>query len=251
MVNETRIIQSVERAMQLLEHIAAAGGQMRLIDLSEQTGLHKATLHGLLNTLTALGYVRREGKAYALGLRLREIALPLTDQDEYLRCHFRPLMEELHHSSGENVYLAVPCGTREYLYIDVVGDNRYFNGISPRGRREGLTTSAMGKIFLTYTPEMARSLKRAGRLSETLKQELQQVSLSGFALDLGVAEAGWYAFAIPLYLNGEVVAGLSIAGAAERLPESRLRDLASIAIQAAGGYRTHCPKSEKFDNIKL
>lgn len=238
MVNETRIIRSVERAMRLLEYIAAAGGQMRLGELSAQTGLHKATLHGLLNTLTALGYVQREGRAYALGLRLREIALPLADRDEYLRRHFRPLLEALHHDSGENVYLAIPCGTREYLYIDVAGDGRYFNGISPRGRREGLTTSAMGKIFLTYIPEMTRSLKRVGRLSEALGKELRQTAERGFALDLGIAEAGLNAFAVPLYLNGAVVAGLSVAGAAERLPETVLTDMAHTAMSAAGAYRT-------------
>lgn len=85
MTDENRRIQSVERAMALLEAIAAAGGETRLVDLSAQLGLSKSTLHGLLNTLVAMGYVSRRGTRYALDLeeaepRLNCLALPLRHQ---------------------------------------------------------------------------------------------------------------------------------------------------------------------------
>lgn len=231
MVNETRNIQSVERTMYLLEQVAAAGGRVRLNDLAERSGLNKTTLHGLLNTLSALGYIGREGKYYVLGLRLREIAQFLSDEDEKLRLHFRGLVENLHRISGENVYLAVPCGTRDYLYIDFVGSGGYFKGISPRGRREGLTTSAMGKVFLANIPEMARSLRRAEKLPHEIGTELQEISACGYALDLEVAEAGLNAFAIPLRRGGRTVAGVSVAGPAENLPKTRLIALAEEAMR--------------------
>ncbi|WP_256578933.1 helix-turn-helix domain-containing protein [Pseudomonas sp. VI4.1] len=90
MINENKGIQSVERAMMILETIAAAGGEIRLVDLAAQSGLHKSTLHGLLNTLAAMGYIARRGTHYALGLRLREIAQPLNDADALLREAFAP-----------------------------------------------------------------------------------------------------------------------------------------------------------------
>ncbi|MDO5057622.1 MAG: helix-turn-helix domain-containing protein [Lautropia sp.] len=230
MVNETRKIQSVERAMYVLERMAAAGGRLRLAELVACTGLNKSTLHGLLNTLAALGYVAREGRCYVLGLRLREVAQVLSDEDERLRRQFRGLVAELHARWGENVYLAVPCGTREYLYIDFLGDGDHFRGVSPRGRREGLTTSAMGKVFLANIDEMARSLRRAEKLPPALWGELCAVRRDGFALDLEVAEPGLNAFAIPLRLNGRTVAGVSVAGPAERLPPERLVALARQAM---------------------
>ena len=231
MINENRKIQSVERAMYLLERIAAAGGRARLTDLARQSQLNKSTLHGLLNTLATLGYISREGTAYVLGLRLREVAQFISDEDARLKQLFRGLMESLHQRSGENVYLAVPCGTREYQYIHVLGRGDYYQGISPRGPRESLTSSAMGKVFLAYIPEMARSLRRAEKLPVRLEDELSRIRQQGFALDLEEAEIGLNAYAIPLWLNGRTVAGVSVAGPRQNLPRERLVQLAQEAIR--------------------
>lgn len=226
MVNENNTIQSVERAMLILEALAAFHGRARLQQLSDATALNKTTLHGLLNTLVALGYVTREEKFYVLGLRLLDLSRPLRERDECLREWFMPVAQQVADFCGENVYLAVPCGTREYWYLHHIGEDDYVQGLSRRGRREGLTTSAMGKVFLSFMDDMARSLRKHNQLDGTLKQELVQIRAQGFALDLGVAQENWYAFAVPLWLNGRVVAGLSVASDKERLPETRLRELA-------------------------
>lgn len=239
MIDENRRIQSIERAMLLLEAIAAAGGEARLVDLSAQLALSKSTLHGLLNTLAAVGYISRNGTRYTLGLRLREIAQPLVDTDATLRIAFAPALQELAKSSGETCYLAVPCGTREYIYIDAQEGNDRLRVASPRGRREGLTTSAIGKIFLAHDPSLARSLRRADLLPATLEQELQAIFNVGYALDLEQAEPGLNCLALPLYQKGRVVAALGVAGPARRLRKPLLRTLA-VSF-------TH----DKFDIIKL
>jgi IclR family acetate operon transcriptional repressor len=226
MIDENRRIQSVERAMALLEAIAAAGGEARLVDLSAQLSLSKSTLHGLLNTLAAMGYVSRHGTRYALGLRLREIAQPLADADAQLRTAFAPALQELAKRSKETCYLAVPCGTREYLYIDAVEGNGSLRVASPRGRREGLTTSAIGKVFLAHEPDLVRSLRRAGLLPAGLEKELQVIDAAGYALDLEEAEPGLNCLALPLRRQGRVVAALGVAGPAHRLRKQGLRKLA-------------------------
>ncbi|MDT3720676.1 IclR family transcriptional regulator [Pseudomonas oryzihabitans] len=231
MIDENRRIQSVERAMALLEAIAAAGGEARLVDLSVQLGLNKSTLHGLLNTLAAMGYVSRHGTRYALGLRLREVAQPLADADATLRMAFAPALAELARRSGETCYLAVPCGTREYLYIDAVEGNGSLRVASPRGRREGLTTSAIGKVFLAHDPGLVRSLRRAGLLPTALEKELQTINAAGYALDLGEAEPGLNCLALPLRREGRVVAALGVAGPAHRLRKSVLRSLAATCMR--------------------
>lgn len=239
MIDETRRIQSVERAMTLLETIAAAGGELRLVDLSMQLGLNKSTLHGLLNTLAALGYVTRHGTRYALGLRLRDIAQPLADADSALRGAFAPALHALAQRSGETCYLAVPCGTREYLYIDALEGSGTLRVASPRGRREGLTTSAIGRIFLAHDADLLRSLRRAERMPATLEQELAAIVERGYALDLEEAEAGLHCLALPLRQRGRVVAALGLAAPSARLPEKALVRLATTAI------------GELFDIIKL
>ncbi|MFT4181074.1 MAG: IclR family transcriptional regulator [Rhizobium sp.] len=231
MIDENRRIQSVERAMALLEAIAAAGGEARLVDLSAQLGLSKSTLYGLLNTLAAMGYVSRHGTRYALGLRLREIAQPLSDADAALRTAFAPALQELARRSAETCYLAVPCGTREYLYIDAVEGNGSLRVASPRGRREGLTTSAIGKVFLAHDPGLVRSLRRAELLPAGLEKELQAINESGYALDLEEAEPGLNCLALPLRRQGCVVAALGVAGPAHRLRKSVLRSLAVVCMR--------------------
>lgn len=239
MIDETRHIQSVERAMTLLETIAAAGGEARLVDLAEQLDLHKSTLHGLLNTLAAMGYISRHGTRYALGLRLREIAQPLADADAALRTAFAPALRSLAERSGETCYLAVPCGTREYLYIDAVEGHGSLRVGSPRGRREGLTTSAIGKVFLAYDLELVRSLRRGGPIPAGLESELKTIAEQGYALDLEEAEAGLNCLALPLRRQGRVVAALGAAGPSQRLRKPVLRRMAVTAM------------SDMFDIIKL
>lgn len=239
MINENKGIQSVERAMVILETIAAAGGEMRLVDLAQQSGLHKSTLHGLLNTLAAMGYIARRGTHYALGLRLRDIAQPLNDADVLLRDTFAPALHALAGRSGETCFLAVPCGSREYLYLDAVEGSDSLPIASPRGRREGLTTSAIGKVFLAFDEDLRRSLRRAGLLPAELEDELTGIVGDGYALDLEVAEPGLNCMALPLRLQGRVVAALGVAAPASRLPAAQLRKLAARAMR------------EMFDMLKL
>lgn len=226
MIDENRRIQSVERAMAILEDIAAAGGVARLADLSARLDLNKSTLHGLLNTLSALGYVTRRGTHYALGLRLRDISQPLADADEQLREVFTPALMRMARLSGETSYLAVPCGTREYLYIDAIEGCNNLRVASPRGRREGLTTSAIGKIFLANEPGLVRSLRRANLLPAKLEQELHTIREQGYALDLEEAEVGLHCLAIPLRRQGCVIAALGVAAPAKRLCKPALKALA-------------------------
>ncbi|WP_145561324.1 IclR family transcriptional regulator [Yersinia bercovieri] len=225
MINESKLIQSLERAMTLLEVISSTGGKSRLVDLSEALGVSKSTLHGLLNTLAAMGYITRHGTKYALGLRLREIAQPLWDADAGLRLTFAPALRELAEQSGETCYLAVACGTREYLYIDVMEGISNLRVASPRGRREGLTTSAIGKIFLAHDADLLRSLRRAGVMLPPLEKELKEIALRGYALDLEEAETGLNCLALPLRQQGKVVAALGVAGPAWRLSKLKIHNI--------------------------
>ncbi|WP_458369782.1 IclR family transcriptional regulator [Pseudomonas fluorescens] len=239
MINENKGIQSVERAMMILETIAAAGGEIRLVDLAAQSGLHKSTLHGLLNTLAAMGYIARRGTHYALGLRLREIAQPLNDADAHLRETFAPALRTLAERSGETCFLAAPCGTREYFYMDALEGTGSLRVASPRGRRAGLTTSAIGKIFLAFDEDLRRSLRRAQLLPVELENELASIVTAGYALDLEEAEAGLNCVALPLRLQGRVVAALGVAAPASRMPKNALHKLATQAMR------------EMFDMLKL
>lgn len=235
MIDENRNIQSVERAFALLEAIAAAGGESRLVDLAAQLGVHKSTLHGLLNTLSAMGYIARRGSRYALGLRLREVSQPLEDADIALRATYAPALHALAERSGETCYLAVACGTRAYLYIDAVEGKSNLRVGNPRGRREGLTTSAIGKVFLAHDPTLVRSLRRANLMPTDLEQELTSIVDQGYALDIEGAQAGLNCLALPLRQQGRVVAALGTSGPSQRMSKSKLQQIATTVIRERFG----------------
>src|ERR1043165_1834594 len=65
-------IQSVDRALFLLETIAEAGGEATLTELSHRTGLNISTCHHLLATLIRRGFATKVPgrRLYALGARI-------------------------------------------------------------------------------------------------------------------------------------------------------------------------------------
>ena len=69
-------VQSVQRAFELLELIVRAGGDIGISEAAAESGLPLPTIHRLLQTLVAAGYVRQlPSRRYALGPRL----IPLGD----------------------------------------------------------------------------------------------------------------------------------------------------------------------------
>ncbi len=101
-------IQSVDRALSLLEALAEAGGEASLTDLSRRTCLNVSTCHHLLSTLVNWGYVAKVPgrRSYALGARvlylghacLRQVDLPRKAQAH---------IDRINTVTGETVHLAV------------------------------------------------------------------------------------------------------------------------------------------------
>jgi len=209
-----------------------AESPLSLQSLSEATGLKKTTVHGLLKTLVALGYVTHAEQKYALGLRLRELSRPLEQKDEFIRRQFGGLLIKMAQLSNNTAYLAVQSGSQEYLYIDAIEGGNPLTIRSPRGRREGLISSAIGKVFLAFDKALRSSLRLQQQLTPELETELNQVITQGYALDLEQAEANLNCLAIPLYLSGTMVAVAGISGPADELTKANLQQLANAFLQS-------------------
>ena len=64
-------VQSVHRALDLLEVVAARGGTLTIGEIATLTGIPLPTAHRLLRTLVDRGYMRQApDRRYALGFRL-------------------------------------------------------------------------------------------------------------------------------------------------------------------------------------
>ncbi|NLS13792.1 helix-turn-helix domain-containing protein [Vibrio sp. SM6] len=226
MIKERKTIQSLERGFALLEILSLSAQPLSLGEISRQVQLGKTTVHGLLSTLCHLGYAQKNELGYALGVRLRELSKPLEQHDEMLKRHFMPLIKQMAMLTNNTAYLAIQSGAQEYLYIDAIEQENPLTLRNPRGRREGLTTSAIGKVFLAENPQLRRQVRKNTPISSDFEAELNQVIQQGFALDLEQAEAELNCLAIPLFIDGQFVAVAGVSGHAQDLTQHRLIDFA-------------------------
>ncbi|WP_289107331.1 IclR family transcriptional regulator [uncultured Pseudoalteromonas sp.] len=226
MTNPLKRIQSVERAFILLEAIAVLGGRARLNQLTEHCKLNKTTAHGLLNTLVSLGYVERDEGCYTLGARLPVLSAQVDAQHQLIRTRFQSILVYAANLSGETSYLAVLGGNQDYIYAEAIQSGKSLRLANPRGRREKLETSAIGKVFIAFNDGLVRQLLISKDIASTLTNELKLIRERGYAFDLEDAEIGLNCLAIPLYHEGKIEAVLGVAGPAARIPESQLRTFA-------------------------
>ena len=145
----------LRRAAAALDEIAAAPGQLRLVDLGARLGLAKSTVRRLLVGLVEVGFATAdEHGRFSLGDRL--LGLGSAD-DAGLAALFRPTLEELARFTKETVDLSVLRGG-EMLFIDQVESAHRLRAVSAVGMRFPLSTTANGKAataLLRGSTEMA------------------------------------------------------------------------------------------------
>ncbi|MBK4998974.1 helix-turn-helix domain-containing protein [Pseudomonas sp. S31] len=233
---QSRHIQSVERAMALLEQLSTMPRGTGLATLCRNTGLSKSTAHGLLSTLVDLGYVSNEGNEYTSGSRIRSITTVHTDSADWVRELFTPALHAFNEICQRNSYLAIPSGTRSYLTLDSLDQQGSPLSDHVDARRDAVRTSAVGKIFLAHDRSFARRVRRNASLDHDLEHELMLVKESGFAFDISASRPGLHCMAIPLRHQGVLVGALGISGAEEDMEprwmevkaRQAVRELASL-----------------------
>ncbi|ART63081.1 IclR family transcriptional regulator [Kushneria marisflavi] len=224
------MIQSIERALHILECIAHAGGNMRLQQIAEATELKTTTAHNILKTLGTLGYVRRRPNdtRYYLGDRILNLAR-IAGDDSGLRRRLRPRLEAMAEASGETVFLAVPSGD-EVFFLDAIESSQILRASSQQGERTPMEGSAIGLLFLAFMPMLRQQLLslRASRIGPGIVGEVDRIAARGYALDEENYLPGVNAVAVPWLEDGELRAGFGIAGPSVRLSSSRLETLAAL-----------------------
>lgn len=233
--NGKRLIQSIERAVAILEIIARGGGAASLKHVAERSGLGKTTAHNILKTLGELGYVQRHvgDTRYHLGGRILNLAR-IAGDDGALRTRLRPALEAIARKTGETVYLAAPSGDETY-YLDTIESGQTLRTTCKLGARERLEGSAIGLVFLAFMPGLGKRVlaTRADALGPDIQSQIEKVERVGFALDLENHQPGLHCVAVPWRENGEVRAAIGLSGPSARLPRNNLTDIAWMMMKEA------------------
>jgi DNA-binding IclR family transcriptional regulator len=236
-------VQSVARALTLLDALGESRGEVGIAELSKQVGYHVSTAHRLLATLIAQGYARQnpETGRYGLGAKAFHLAESYLGQMD-LRRIVRPVLERLSHETGETANLVILDG-HEAFYLDKVESPQSLRIFSRIGRRAPMHCTAGGKILLAGRSwsevqrmlggdSLERFTPRTILSPEVLRRELEVVHIEGFALDREECEEGATCIAAPVRnARGETVAAMSISGPTLRMHPERIRELTPVVVR--------------------
>jgi DNA-binding IclR family transcriptional regulator len=194
-----------------------------------------STAYRLLAELEQHGLVQRgPDSTVALGTRL--VALGRTAEAGLRERVVEPaaaVMEELSEEVGETVILTAPCAL-EAIVLHVVEAERHSVRLSYTLFRRGpMHRGASGKILAAFLEpaERRRLVDAVGDAG--LEAELEAVRRGGIAVTVGELDEGAAAVAAPVHdRRGRLVAGLSVAGPAERIT-TRVPALRAAATAAA------------------
>jgi DNA-binding IclR family transcriptional regulator len=236
-------VQSVDRAVVLLQAVAAASGRdTTAAALAEACDLNRATAWRILSTLESHGVVshdRRTGR-WSVGPAVAEIARAVEGED--LVALAEPVLARLSARTGETADLAVLHG-RDLTYVAEVRPAAIV-AAAWLGRTVPLHATSTGKALLAFLGdgELHRLLPAvltahtASTLTDhdALAAELALTRRRGYATCHGELEAHLDGVSAPvLDRSGRVRGVVSVWGPDVRVTEDRLADLGALAVEAA------------------
>lgn len=233
-------VQSVERAFELLELMAAAGGEAGLSRLAEDSGLPTPTIHRLLRTLVDDGYLLQlPSRRYALGPRLVNLG---AGASRVVEAWAGPHLQQLAEGSGETANLAM-LDVNRVVYVAQAPSTRHtMRMFTEVGRRVSAHCTGVGKALLAQMPDddVRRVLTSAGMPALTehtivevdaFLDELGRIREQGYAVDDGEQELGVRCVAVAVPSNS--TSAVSVSGPASRVTRRAVPRLVPL-LRATG-----------------
>lgn len=235
-----RQIESVQRAVAVLDTLAAAGDELGTNEIARRTGINVSTISRLLSTLAAaglVGHVPSTGR-YRLGVRILQLASAARETLD-VRTVIRPFLEEITAISRETSTLSVP-GEHEVMTLDFVQSPQSVRSVAEIGRNSVRHATAVGKVFLAHGGHPPATLTGFTEHTITdhaaLHEEIEAVRQRGWAGSRAEREPDLTGVAVPvLDRHGQLIAILGVQGPAGRFDEAAMHaatDLLRTRAQA-------------------
>ncbi|MGH3438220.1 MAG: IclR family transcriptional regulator domain-containing protein [Sciscionella sp.] len=221
MAAESQHVQSLGRGLAVIEAFGAEHAEMTLSDVAKRTGLTRATARRFLLTLVDLGFMRTDGRLFALTpqvLRLGHAYLSAMGLPSIAQPHLDALSARV----GESVSVAVLDGT-DIAYVARVATRRIMTVNISVGTRFPAYATSMGRVLLASLDceRLAEYLTHADirpltghtvRAEASLRAELASVRGHGYSVVSEELEPGLRSIAVPLTgRSGQCVAAINIA----------------------------------------
>ena len=220
------MVQVLLKAFDIVELVVQRKGQsISLTEISDELEMNQATASNIINTLVSRGYLEHIGKKK--GYRLGPSAYRLTNEIPYeqnLVNAAKDVMDALTAKLNESCILGVLRNHKRYILYAVNAVQEI--QVQLRSERN-IYETASGRILLAYLTEknLERHIQQNGLPDVTVWAEAQ--TIEGLKTALGKIKEACIAitniknrhvkgFAVPIFNNTQVIAGLSVF-----LPEYR------------------------------
>lgn len=243
--DRTGQVQSLSRALNILNTLAESEGGFSLSDLALTVGLAPSTTHRLLTTLQNERYVTfdAERRVWHVGVQAFQTGSAFLKTRDLVSIA-RPLMRRLMESSGETVNLGI-SDHGEVIYLAQVECFKLMRAITRPGGRVPMHCSGIGKALLAWIPDRevnsilhARGLQRVTSTTidtpVKLRADLEKIRQRGFAFDDEENGIGLRCVAGVIFdENGLPLAGISLSGPTARIKNERIQVLGASVVEAA------------------
>jgi DNA-binding IclR family transcriptional regulator len=235
---ESQGVRSVQRAFDILGLLTETRPAISIAEIVRATGLAKTTVIRLVQTLEQNGLLWATAKGYMAGPSLWRWA-HLARATWELPPETKELMRELAGSQRETVNLYV---VRDIWRVCVAQQEspQPLRHVVQVGDELPLWAGASSKILLrdadrTLLARIARGSPYGAGHATTLKTQIDEAAVRGFAVSHGERETGLSAVAVPVTgRTGSVVAALSLSGPTVRFPDERVQEFVAALIEVAG-----------------
>lgn len=158
----TYYVQSVDRAMDILECFTFKRKELTQGEIIQQTGLNRTTVLRLLSHLSSRNYLKYDSqtRVYQLGNKMLELG-GIALSSVSLRKIAGPYLTRLRNELGHTILLGVRMED-DLVYVDKRDGKGVMVTTSEIGRRRPLHFGMLGMVLMAYLPrkEQIRILKR-------------------------------------------------------------------------------------------
>ncbi|NRQ32238.1 helix-turn-helix domain-containing protein [Nonomuraea sp. NN258] len=226
-------VQSLARGLAVIRAFSAAEPELTLSQVARITGLTRAAARRFLLTLADLGYVRSDGRLFALTPRVLELGyayLSSLSLPEVADPHLERLAAEVRESAS----VAVLDGA-DVVYVARVATARIMRVSISIGTRFPAYCTSMGRVLLAALSagefddyleraEPRRLTSRTIVLPAALRAEVARVRAQGWAMVDQELEEGLRSIAAPVRdRSGRTVAAVNVSTHASRTSLQQVR----------------------------
>lgn len=223
-------VKSAARALDLLDEIAANGPGTQL-QLSTRLHIPKSSLHALLRTMTARGWLQTDptGSVYQLGIHSLVVSSAYLDGDPVL-ARAQSVLDEVASATEETVHLGRLDGA-DVIYTAKRESMHPLRMHSAVGRRLPAYATSLGRALLAELPPEARRDMVPEHISaitpntttdkEAVLEIIDRAAYQGYATESEESCMGVRCFGVALPFTHQAVDALSVAVPISRLDNGR------------------------------